>query len=99
MILIVFKASFSTNQSYHLRKQSIFSMNPNMHTKFEINIWNSFVFVAYIMIIEEGKWKKVHGETMATFFIWNFRKLHRNGAGLYEGYCKSMTSTCLHAFM
>ena len=39
----------------HIRKQNIFFMNPNIHTKCEINMQHSFEVIAHIIIIEHGK--------------------------------------------
>ena len=65
-------------------------------------MWNDFVVVAHIMIIGEGKWRKVHSGNvamLATFLVRIFRKLHRSGATPCEGYCESRTPTCLYAFL
>ena len=50
-------------------------MNPNLHTKFEINKLNSFLVIAHIMIVEEGKSRKLLS-AMATFLVTYFRKFH-----------------------
>ena len=68
-------------------------MSANMNTKLELNMQNCFVVVAHIMIIEEGKWRKVSSENAAatfsaTFLVRIFRKLHRSGAAPCEGYCE-----------
>ena len=79
----------------------MFCMKCNIHTNFQGNIWKSFAVIAYTIIFEESKWRKVQSENvaMATIFVRIFRKLQKSYVGPLWRYCESIIRSYLHGFM